>query len=334
MNSHEFSAIMNLTTNDSLNVTDSSFLARTRWDIAVIGVVQLSICLLAFFGNLVVIAAIFKCDKLRDEPCNLFLVNLSFVDLGSSVFVMGSSFVSLVADHWPFGQPWCDFICMANYLFIVVSMLTLSLISVDRYQAIFHPLRYTGHVTKRKVLVAIVYTWTQGLCISVVPVAFRWIEYNYWEVVCAIQWYKQQHQAVYYVIISFVTSFLIPGMILVVCYGRVLRLACQKSSCDVNVHLSTTENYSVSRRAIISLLVVVVMFLICMAPFSVTKLYNVTVSKENSLPRYIYLIASLAAFLSSAVNPLIYGILRKDFKEAFDILLKRIKRKCLNFLPI
>ena len=325
---------MNVTTNDSMNATASSFAMRSSFEIGIIGIVQLFICVLAFAGNTIVIAAIFKCDKLRDEPCNLFIVNLSFVDLGSSVLVMGSSFVSLVADHWPFGQAWCDFICMANYLFIIVSMLTLCLISVDRYQAIFHPLRYTEHVTKRKVTFAIAYTWIQGIAISVVPVAFRWIEYDYWEVVCAIQWYKHQEEAVHYVIIAFVTCFVIPGLILAVSYCQVLRLACQKNKSNINVTNSATESYSVSHRAINSLLVVVVMFFICMTPFSVTKLYNVIAREENSLPRYVYLLASLAAFLSSAMNPLIYGILRKDFKEAFVILSKRMKLKCLSFLPI
>ena len=306
--------------NASVNETQ-----RGTVEIVVISALHLAVLLTAMVGNTAVICAVYKSNKLREEVSNLFLVNLAVTDLTSATVVMTSAFVSLVANHWPLGWIWCYTVCMVNYLLIIVSMLTLCFISIDRYFAIVNPLQYMVKMTKGRILLLITYAWLHGLSFSIVPVLFKWIQYDYWEYVCAIEWHEQRQKALYYVIMAFLCCFLIPGLILMALYCRVLKVAHEKSTRIrvMTLHPQEKPKFSNSYKAINSLLIVIIMYFVCMTPFSLTKLYKVAAQNEKSLPGYLNLMASIIGYLSSAVNPLIYGIFRKDFRQAYRLMFRK-----------
>ena len=74
-----------------------------------------------------------------------------------------------------------------------------------------------------------------------------------------------------------------------------------------------------------SLLIVMLAYFVCLTPFSVTKLYKVIVSNPSGLPGYASLLATFFQYLSSVVNPLIYGLFRRDFQKAFLYLLRSVR---------
>ncbi|CAG5115465.1 unnamed protein product [Candidula unifasciata] len=90
--------------------------------------------------------------------------------------------------------------------------------------------------------------------------------------------------------------------------------------------ISAKKNQVASNKAVKSLLLVMIAYFICMTPFCVTKLCKV-VFINDVLPDYINLVASIFQYCSSAINPLIYGIFRKDFQRAFALLAKRFLGK-------
>ncbi|XP_046342695.1 alpha-2Db adrenergic receptor-like [Haliotis rufescens] len=314
---------MNLTTIDASDLTETE---RSRVEIGLLSVLIFLIILIAITGNTAVIFAIYTSHRLKEEISNMFIVNLSITDLTSAVVVLGSALVAMSTDRWPMGQAWCDIVCYVNYCMIIVSMLNLCFISVDRYIAIVHSLHYNLLMTRRKVFLMIAYSWFQGSMFGCVPVIFRWVKYDYWEAICAIQWHKQREKALYYVIIAFIMCFLVPGLILIICYCQILKTIKTKQQAITRVSDSprVRVKYSTSSKAMYGLLVVVVAYFVCMTPFSVTKLYKVAADEDNVLPGYVNLTASLTGYLSSAVNPLIYGIFRKDFRKAFKLVLKKI----------
>ncbi|KAK7105080.1 alpha-1A adrenergic receptor-like [Littorina saxatilis] len=306
------------------------------------------IAIMALAGNILVIFAVFHCHRLREKKSNLFIVNLSVTDLLSASVVMVSSVVAVIFDRWPMGKVWCSMVCGANYCFIIVSMLTLSLISLDRYMAIHYPLRHIVLVNKRKVLVLIAYTWLQGLAFGLAPILCDWVEYDYWEVTCAIQWYLYGNPVLIYVIVTFILCFMLPGVVITISYCTILRTAKKmkplpqikpipqiksipQTSSDVLSEssivispkprvLSNTLHKRVGfahegSKAVRSLLIVVLAFFICMTPFSVIKLYKVAFG--DPLPGYASILATFFQFMSSAVNPFIYALFRQDFQLAF-----------------
>lgn len=303
------------TMNLSNNVSLSSLDRRTEVENVFLALFVGIVMLFSVFGNTAVIVAIFMNRLLREELSNRLTVNLAITDLSNGLLVMFSSLFSVIADSWTFGPIYCDLICAINYCLIITSMLTLCFISCDRFQAIAHPLHYIHRMKPTHIYIMIAYAWFQGVVFSAVPPALRWVEYDYWEAICAIQWQKQKDEAVYYVVVAFLLCFLIPGLILIFNYYRIIKQVKTKVTCPSSP--ISARSYSTSSKAIRSLLIVVIAYFVCMTPFSLTKLMKVLIAEENVLNSHFNSIASVVAFISSAVNPLIYGIFRKDFRRAY-----------------
>ncbi|XP_069119281.1 histamine H2 receptor-like [Argopecten irradians] len=307
---------------------------RTTVEIVFSAMFLLVVIITSVFGNMAVIVAVAVSRHLREEHASVLIVNLAVTDLINGLTVMVSSFSSMVADRWVFGHAMCSIVCAINYCLIITSMLTLCFISFDRYQAVLRPLAYPMWISRTKVNVTIVYSWFQGVVFSVVPVILQWIQYDYWEAVCAIQWQQEKEQAVYYVVTAFLLCFFLPGLALVVNYFLVVREVRRstRSLQPLNELPNSRKksNYSQSKKVVKSLLVVVLAYFVCMTPFSVTKLIKVIVSDTNFVSGRINTFASLVAYCSSSVNPFIYGILRKDFRNAYKLIFKKILNPTLQ----
>jgi hypothetical protein len=281
------------------------------------------VMLLSIFGNVAVIIAVFLTRALREELSNRLIVNLAITDLSNGLIVMFSSFFSVIADSWKFGSEFCNLICAINYCLIITSMLTLCFISCDRFQAIAHPLHYIEKVKPIHIYTMIAYSWIQGIIFSVIPPALNWVAYDYWEAICAIQWHRERQQALYYVVVAFILCFLLPGLVLIINYHRIIKQV--KAKVTPPGHAPGAKTYSTSTKAIRSLLIVVIAYFVCMTPFSVTKLIKVLIKQEILLHSRVNSVASVVAFVSSAVNPLIYGIFRKDFRRAYKKMFVAMK---------
>ncbi|XP_038065913.1 octopamine receptor 1-like [Patiria miniata] len=284
----------------------------------------LIIIVLSILGNIAVIMAVLKTPRLREKTSSIFLINLSMTDLSNATLVMPSTLVSLIAGQWPFGMFWCYAQCAFNYWFIIVSMLTLAMISIDGFYAVIHPLHYMNIITPKVTKIGICYAWFQGCVFALIPAIYRWVVYDYWEVVCAIDWDSySQDGALTYVIVAFVVCFLIPGIVMTYCYTRICRVARQKAAAAPAERGGKNARKLINdKRVIQSLALIVAIFFLCMTPFCVTKLIKIFTS-TSALPPYLYLVSSWFGYLASATNPFVYAIFRRDFRRAFANLFCR-----------
>ena len=298
---------------------------RHTWQVVLLSATLLFIIITAFLGNLMVIYAIYQTPRLREQINYIFLINLGVSDLCNSILVMTTSLVMAATNGRHVPVHWCRFNCMANYELIIVSMLTLAGISIDRYQAIMHPFEYSTRMTQGKVLVMVLYPWLQGLAFALAPVAMDWIEYDYAEVVCAISWQREKQQAVYYVIVAFIICFLAPGLVMLFAYISIMREVKRSNTSGAPANIAKA-----TRKTLRSLLIVVLCFFICMTPFCVTKLLKVILA-DSAVPGYANEISTLFQYMSSVVNPFIYAIFRKDFRDAFYKIFWAVTcRKCAS----
>lgn len=309
-------------------------------------------------------------------------MNLAITDLGCASLVMPFSLVSVWFDHWIFGSFMCDVACFFNYCFIIVSMLSLALISVDRHIYVVHPFRYQGMVTHRRAFVLVLCTWLVGFIFAAAPPLMRWVIFDNAEIICAVDWESDHSKILAYTVSAFVICFMSPILVMFYCYIGIYRVAKEHAKRIAPPHIvgrigeieqppvqtpeyateqtpehvrrnlngsnyiqrevSTNGQTSTltntlkqnaliktkgpgfySNKAIRSILVMVLAYVLCNTPFSLTKLIKVIKINNEAVPFYINTAASWFGFINPCCNPIIYSILREDFRTAFIKLLPR-----------
>ncbi|XP_038067637.1 alpha-2A adrenergic receptor-like isoform X2 [Patiria miniata] len=350
---------MNYSTNASLVETSRPLSLQICLSVSLF-----ALMLLAIGGNLIVFLAIFRSTSLRAQVANIFIVNLALTDFGCSVLVMPFSLVSVWQGRWVFSPVWCKEVCLLNYCFIITSMLTLALISVDRRIYVTHPLLYSLIMTRRRAVALVLSTWVVALAFAVPPLVLDWVEYDDNEIVCAIDWEIGLGASVIsYTVSACAICYLAPIVVIVYSYWGVLKVARRHAARIVPVihltevpHTTTTtrreSQYTSSSRsdtqqpneartdprqvrgkkyatrAIKLILTLVIFYIICNTPFCLTKLIKVAMGDNEAVPSYISTLASWMAFLNPACNPVIYSILREDFRTAFLKILPKCCRRC------
>ncbi|XP_071492547.1 D(1) dopamine receptor-like [Diadema antillarum] len=183
------------------------------------------VIVMALVGNAMVCLAVSRSRSLRSQVSNVFIVNLAITDMGCASLVMPFSLVSVWHDDWIFGGFLCDVACFFNYCFIIVSMLSLALISVDRHIYVVHPFRYTSLMMHRRAIVLVFCTWLVGFVFAAAPPLMRWVIYDNAEIICAINWESNHQQILAYTISAFVICFMSPIFVMVYSYVGIYKVA-------------------------------------------------------------------------------------------------------------
>ncbi|CAF1496031.1 unnamed protein product, partial [Didymodactylos carnosus] len=110
-------------------------------------------------GNILVLHAI-RTEKRLRTVSNLFILSLAIADLAVGLLVMPLSSVTIVAGRWPFKH---NVICLiwlsTDYVASTASIFNLFILSLDRYWAVVHPLRYLRNRTRKRATTFILLIW-------------------------------------------------------------------------------------------------------------------------------------------------------------------------------
>ncbi|CAL8355346.1 unnamed protein product [Merluccius merluccius] len=183
-----------------------------------LGVVLGAFIVFAIVGNVLVILAV-VCHRHLRTPTNYFIVNLAIADLLLGTTVLPVSATLEILDRWVFGRVFCDVWAALDVLCCTASIMSLCVISIDRFIGVSHPLRYPGIVTERRALTAMLAVWALSAVISVGPL-FGWKQPpSPDDSVCAIT------EEPFYALFSSLGSFYIPLVVILCMYCRVYVVA-------------------------------------------------------------------------------------------------------------
>lgn len=144
-----------------------------RWLILVFFII------LTIGGNVLVCLAVGMSRRLW-RIANCFVVSLAVTDLLLGLLVLPlSATVELRSGEWPFGEALCNIYISLDVMLCTASILTLLVISVDRYLAISAPLSHSRRVTPLRVTLAIITIWAMSLAVSVLPIRLGWNTADY-----------------------------------------------------------------------------------------------------------------------------------------------------------
>ena len=129
--------------------------------------VMLIVSTLSFVGNLLVIGAVYVRESLR-TPNNLLLLNLAVADLGQGIIAMPLRMTEIFNRGTEPVVP-CLFVLYVTILFFGTSMITVALISMDRFIAIRWPFLYVKLFTHGSIVIAITCAWMFMFIFAAIP---------------------------------------------------------------------------------------------------------------------------------------------------------------------
>ncbi|XP_072177305.1 probable G-protein coupled receptor No18 [Diadema setosum] len=355
-----------VTEQSTMDITNSTMVIDDVGDIFTFAM-GLLITTIAILGNAFVIIAIAKNQHLRTVS-NLFVLSLAFTDLLVSTTVLPLAVQYLYLGTWRLGRVLCIAWVGLDVLFITASILSLCVISIDRYRAIKQPIKYSMRRTPQLAAKFTAAVWTISLTISV-PSAFV-IDYSDTGLQCGLK-----KNAIYAICSSFV-SFYGPLFVVLFVYVKIYRAAKERANrigSNINgvsivmedrsdeskpelkrqttlqrlrstisranlfavaAHnaeaastsgagdgvLSKAQSLKISaareRKAARTIAVIVSVFVACWLPFFVMHV-TLSLCPTCHVSSLAFNIVSWVGYLNSALNPIIYTLFNKDFRNVF-----------------
>ncbi|XP_068755218.1 somatostatin receptor type 5-like [Montipora capricornis] len=271
-------------------------------------------------GNSLIIHIV-RTRRCMHSAMNFLLVNLAIADLLTLSLCLPGKLLSYIP-HPPSNSLenfFCKFITTHHVAGIgmVVSGFTLTLISVERYKALVRAMdRSSRRLNKGNVIYAIAAIWIFAI-LYVVPL-FLFTTYDEKQKRCMTFWpISLPHGNPYWILLaiivlaSFITMF--------VCYFSIIKgLYFTNTICGSNA-ARTQEDAVEKRRIVKSLLIVSVVFVLCLFPY--------TFATATNVPQHtaLYSVSYLLVYCYSSINPVAYAVGSANYRTAFREVLAKMK---------
>ncbi|XP_026551931.1 histamine H2 receptor [Pseudonaja textilis] len=305
------------------NVTDGSLCLLQK---VLIGAVLTVLIVVTVCGNVMVCLAVYLSRRLRSLT-NCFIISLAFTDLLLGLLVLPFSALYEITSHeWLLSVAFCNVYVSLDVMLCTASILNLFVISLDRYYAITAPLRYSTVVTPLRVVLALILIWVVSLMVSFLPISFGWNTND-----TTIQNQKQLNGKqecklevnVTYVLVDGLLTFYLPLIIMCITYYRIFKIAREQakrinhSNCckTARTMLPTVKEH----KATVTLAAVMGAFIICWFPYFTVFTYR---GVTGAVCDPLLTVVLWLGYANSALNPILYAALNRDFRTAYQRLLK------------
>ncbi|XP_033879841.2 delta-type opioid receptor-like [Acipenser ruthenus] len=272
------------------------------------------VCVVGLLGNLLVMYGIVRYTKMKTAT-NIYIFNLALADaLSTSTLPFQSA--KYLLDTWPFGELICKIVLSIDYYNMFTSIFTLTMMSVDRYIAVCHPIRALDFRTPMKAKVINVCIWILSSVIGV-PIMIMAVTKttDKGNIICMLEfpdpgWYWDTVTK----ICVFIFAFVGPVLVITICYGlMILRLK------SVRLLSGSKEKDRTLRRITRMVLVVVAVFIICWTPIHIFVIVKtlVDIDKKNPFVIASWHLCIALGYTNSSLNPVLYAFLDENFKRCF-----------------
>ena len=191
----------------------------------------------------------------------------------------------------------------------VASILNLAAVTVYRYIKITKPYTYKEILTKCRVMGSVMAIW---LFSGLMAVLKGLIPQN------TDNWYYQPG----YQILVFLVSFAIPLAGISYCYIRMLREVTRQQIQLPQGQLKQRCQLAVDLKALKTIAIVVIVFVICWCPFFVIVLVNGFCKCVRN--EHLVIFVKILHYTNSALNPVIYVWYNKQYRKAFICALTKL----------
>ncbi|XP_078370441.1 substance-K receptor-like [Oculina patagonica] len=280
------------------------------------------IIIVGFIGNTLLIYTVLRWKEMR-TPCNYLIANNAVADLCLVVLAAPLRIVD-VYHGWPLGEFTCQLLAPTQDVFVVVSVLTYTIIAWERHRAVVEP--FKAKLTLRSIKIAAVTMWVMAYLCTGLPIAFLLsVVTIQGKPYCIATFASDISRQIYE---SYLVTFFIvlPLLLQTYAYSRLLYHLRQKNSFEKSFRGSVrsesrgrNSRQSKRRRLIRVTIILIVVFQVCYIPRGVMMLlYEFANEITTSIYfQYIDLVLLALYYGNHVINPIILFTVSTDFRSRF-----------------
>ncbi|XP_057657603.1 opsin, ultraviolet-sensitive-like [Diorhabda carinulata] len=269
-------------------------------------------------GNFLVIFLFFRCKSLRTSA-NTLIVNLAFSD-----GIMNIKAPILLYNSYLNGPALGDVACRI-YGFIggltgTISIITLSVISFDRFFVIKYPLNRT--FSNLRVKICLLVTWIYGTFFAVIPaldVGFGKYTYEGYLTSCSFDYLTDDAKIKNFIVVFFFAAWVVPVILISFSYINIWKIVytrteCRKRGGDSVKHVREEDKRKQEIKLAVTVLFTIVLWFVSWTPYAVVALLGVA-GYRDCIPPVVSLLPALFCKTASCINPYVYALSHPKFKN-------------------
>ncbi|XP_052271529.1 cholecystokinin receptor type A-like [Dreissena polymorpha] len=239
--------------------------------------------ILGLIGNCLVIVSVAKFKKMQNVT-NIFLLSLATADLLLVMICVPVKCAAFFSYTWKFGAVMCKLVHYVQNISILCSVMNLTVLSLERYYAIIHPIRAkcVSTVTLAKKIIAVI--WVLSFVLAT-PIFIGRVQKPvgpenatvYW---CIVSWEKPLYSQMY-------------GVYMFLAILVIIKM----------------------------LVAIVLIYLVCWGPITTNNMlvsFGFVDDLHTGFLRPMRITFFILSYINSCTNPIVYAFMSKYFRKSFN----------------
>ncbi|XP_076363549.1 protein trapped in endoderm-1-like [Tachypleus tridentatus] len=274
-------------------------------------------------GNLLTILALCRSVKLRNAT-TAFVISLCTADFLFCAINLPLTASRYIHQSWLQGETLCSLFPFFFYGNVGASLMSMTLITINRFILINHHNLYDKVYQKHYVALMIVFSWIFSFAMLIPTLASAWGTFGLDEETFSCTILKRNGRSPKKFL--FILGFLIPCIVIIVSYSCIFyKVRNSRKNIEAHSPVSPTTptplmKQSTQRKDEIRLtrmmLIIFCSFILCFLPLMIVNVFDSKVRYPS-----VHVIASVLAWMSSCINPFIYAVMNRHYRQAYRCLL-------------
>ncbi|XP_077404255.1 relaxin-3 receptor 1-like [Vanacampus margaritifer] len=307
------------------------------WLRILISVVYFAVATAGVVGNLLVLFLLYSTRTITTGTINFFVFNLALAHL---LFSLALPFwaMDIALDYsWPFGAATCKAVSLLTGLNVFASCFFLTAMSLTRYCYVAAALKPRaspcGERCTSPAVTALI--WAAALVAATPRAVFADLRRvgSGNDTACLLRFPDGTAWLGINQLLRVVLGFLLPYGTIILSYLLLLRFLCRHKLKGSNSRRKADISKSVA--------VVVLSFCACWFPYNILTLWSVLIQLDivdispffYGAQTYFFPLANCLAFTSSCFNPVIYCLVRKEYRAALHNIIFKLNLAVMSKMP-
>ena len=289
----------------------------------------------SFLGNVLIVMVVCR-DRNMRTTTNFLIVNMAVSDLLVPVFAMPRACVEIFFGNlrWliggALGENLCKLIAFLQDISTAVSVQSLVAISVDRFYAVWFPLKAARTKPRMKCVISVIWL-TSALIHLPYLYAFKIVTVSGDKTYCFVGWPRPVTKVVFLLLIFLI--FIIPLGIITTLYSLIVKKIRSQTLYGVRNLVVRFSREKRNRNILVMSLAIVAIFFLTMSPFVVFLTIDIFSDGQACLSKNFRFVSQYLVHCNGVLNFFTYFTFNRSYRRGFTAILSRVFCLCCSWCP-